>query len=135
GDRTKDWRDDYSLYSSSLASRPGSARLHSHLSKIMIERKDLSGAKTHIMKSLEIYPESADSWNNLGAILLNEKEYDAAFEHLMKAVTINPLLGSAWNNLCGYYFIRSDFEKACDACERAEKLGFRTPHNKKLRCF
>ncbi|MBM4388140.1 MAG: DUF1736 domain-containing protein, partial [Deltaproteobacteria bacterium] len=42
-DRTKDWRDDYSLYSSSLASRPGSARLHSHLSKIMIERKDLSG--------------------------------------------------------------------------------------------
>ncbi len=67
--RAHDWRAEEPLFRSSLRARPGSARMHANLGRLLTDQGKYDEAERHLRRAVAIAPDSAPAWLNLGVLL------------------------------------------------------------------
>lgn len=88
--RTREWKDELTLFRSAAETQPHSAWVQAALSSAYFEDGDIDGAHEHALRAREIYPEYAPAWNILGDIALARGQVDAAVTLLRTAVEHEP---------------------------------------------
>lgn len=86
--RIPDWKSNFTLFTTDVATVPNSARAHYNAGSVYIEEAKtnprLSGAyikqaREHLKEAVKIWPDYQDSYNNLGISYMNSAEFDEAY--------------------------------------------------------
>lgn len=110
------FHDERALFERSLAHRPGSARLHANLGRLLLLDGDPSGARAHLDEALRLHPGAVEARQTLALIVADEGDVDGALRLLEEAVALRRGLDPrAWTNLCAMRLRagRDDAEAAC----------------------
>lgn len=110
--RSRDWRDEFTLWSKIIAREPNSYKAHSSLGILLIkrgqEKEGISGLRT----SLSMNPSYPDAHNNMGTLYEQKGMYDDAANEYRCALRLNPNLSEAHYNLGNTYLKTSNYDKA-----------------------
>lgn len=96
--RNKDWRDEFSLFSSAALAYPASAKMHHAVGQVLAERGRMDRAILAFQRALSIR-EEAMTYNNLGNAYGVKGNYEQAVAAYRKAVDLDPQFAEAWKNL------------------------------------
>lgn len=129
-DRNKDWKDNFSLFSSDVKACPESARTHFALAseyRVEGERERDPTRRNSLQtkairgfnKSVEIYPGFTASWYNMGVTYYAKGEVDNALFAYQKAIETNPSYQQALNNIGVIYFNRKSYDSALKYFQKA----------------
>ena len=88
--RNRDWHDDETFYTRTLALSPDSSDMHNNLGYIYYGRGDLEGAKREWRRALEIAPQSTIASDNLSLVYMDEGQYDEAVGTLLRKIQVEP---------------------------------------------
>jgi hypothetical protein len=77
--RNVDWRDDYTLLTTTAQVSPRSARAQANAGAVLGGAGDLAGAERHFRRALEIHPDYQPAWKGLASVLrLSGRPVEAA---------------------------------------------------------
>lgn len=97
--RTREWRDDFSLFSALVRVDPASVNGHYNLGGIYQERGDLAKAQEHWQRTVEIAPRHSQALSQLGSVALVEGRLPEAEQYFAQAVAAGPDNAEARYNL------------------------------------
>ncbi|MDD5544895.1 MAG: tetratricopeptide repeat protein [Acidobacteriia bacterium] len=110
--RNADWRDAFSLASSTVRQSPNSAKAHEELGTAYFDRKDFVGALEEFRIGEKIFPESPQLMNDIGGTLLNQGKVAEAIPYLRRAADGLPNIPSIRYNLMVALTKQGDFQEA-----------------------
>ncbi len=110
--RSKDWRDEFTLWSKTLIREPGSYKAHSSLGILFIRKGLEQEGVSELQKSLLINRSYADAHNNLGTLYLQKGLYENAAKEFNYALKGNRNLSEAHYNLGIVYEKMNFYDKA-----------------------
>ena len=110
--RSRDWRDEFTLWSKTVAREPNSYKAHSSLGILLIKRGQEEEGISELRKSLSINPSYPDAHNNIGTLYEQKGMYDDAAKEYRCALRLNPNLSEAHYNLGNTYLKTSNYDKA-----------------------
>lgn len=84
------WADPMRLWQDALAKSPEKARPHMAVGWLYSNRGELTQAKTHLSRAVEIDPEYAMAWNNLGIAAQRLGDLDLAERSFSETIRIHP---------------------------------------------
>ncbi|MEO7413344.1 MAG: tetratricopeptide repeat protein [Opitutaceae bacterium] len=100
------YRDDITLYTTTLAKNPDAAMAHNNLGNTLVDRGRAREALPHLEAALKLRPHTALYENSLGYALLSLRESAAAIPHFERVLILEPdhvraqvYLGIALKNL------------------------------------
>ena len=96
--RNRDWKDDFSLFSSAARAYPKSAKMHQAVGQVLAERGLMDRAVLAFRRALSIR-EEAMTYNNLGNAYGVKGAFEQAAAAYRKAVDLDPQYAEAWMNL------------------------------------
>jgi tetratricopeptide (TPR) repeat protein len=117
--RNRVWRDDYSLWSHTVADSPDSAFARTDLAIVLAERGQLREAIVQYEEALRLDPASARTHNNLAVAYENAGRVDLAVEHLAAALRLEPGNAKAHVNLGNTYRRLGRLDQAIEEYRRA----------------
>jgi len=132
-DRSKDWKDNMSLYESGVIDSPNSSRTHTalaneystlaqSLSDANRKAELFKKAETEFETGLNIYPKNPESWYNLGVLYLATGNGTEAENANKKVIMYNPLFVKAYNNIGVVQGQRGEFRTAMENFKKAADL-------------
>jgi len=89
--RTRDWKDDLTLWTKTVQTAPASARARRNLGRLYMIRGRRQEAAQEFREAIRIMPNDAATWNNLGVMLLEQGNWDGAEQALTAALRLNVL--------------------------------------------
>jgi tetratricopeptide (TPR) repeat protein len=101
--RNRDWNNDLTLYTSTLASEPNAWHIRNNLGYALWYRGDGAGAEREWRAALEIKPENDIVLSNLGVVYKGEKRFPEAVEYFKRALSIDPKFTDAHLHLSETY--------------------------------
>jgi len=110
--RSRDWRDEFTLWSKIIAREPNSYKAHSSLGILLIKRGQEEEGISEMRKSLSMNPSYPDAYNNMGTLYEQKGMYDDAAKEYRCALRLNPNLSEAHYNLGNTYLKTSNYAKA-----------------------
>ena len=96
--RNKDWRDEFSLFTSAASAYPASAKMHQAVGQVLAERGRMDEAILAFRRALSIR-EEAMTYNNMGNAYGVKGAFEQALAAYRKAVYLDPQYSEAWKNL------------------------------------
>jgi Flp pilus assembly protein TadD len=94
--RTRDWRDDLTLWSAAIAAIPdASSKTHGQLALALSNARRGAESIPHFERALALGPEFPDLHNNLGLVLMRVGRMEQAARHFRRALELwpgNPLV-------------------------------------------
>ena len=121
--RVGDFRDAATLFSTSLANRPGSSRLHYDLALALDDAGDRVGAEAEYRRAAAIDPTDPEIRNNLGEILIRRGRPSEAIPEFLAALSARPAHRASLANLCNVLARGGDPASAEATCQRAAAAG------------
>jgi len=121
-DRASDFRSAEALFASSLASRPGSTRLHDNLGVALQDAGRLDEAEREFRRALAIDGENVEAHNNLGTVLQGRGDLAGATAEYVEALRLRPGMRPAAGNLC-VALSRAGDPRAAEWCREARRIG------------
>jgi tetratricopeptide (TPR) repeat protein len=116
--RNQDWRDHATLFLRALEVAPNSAKVHSNLGGVYLDRGLYDDGKRELEASLAILP-TVHAHRNLGTLYLRKGLPEAAIAEYRKAIALGPRDAEAYNNL-GYVLLdQGSVEEAITALGKA----------------
>jgi len=115
GVQTRYWKDDRTLWSTTLSQKPDSAVALVSLGLVESQQGHRERAVQLYRRAVEVKPHDVQAHNNLGAVLAEMGRLGEAGQHFQRAVEIDPKNVASLNNL-------SRFELQVGRLDRAEKL-------------
>lgn len=103
--RDRDWRDDDTLFRTSVAAAPDSKLARFAFGVVLKDRGDLAGARREWEEALRLDPRDAGSMTQLGTAAATQGDLAGAERMYRDALAINPCLAEANLNL-GHIFAR-----------------------------
>lgn len=97
--RNADWRDDRTLWMSTLRTSPHSFAAYNNLGVVEAEHGQRESAKVYFEQALRLAPQYYVAQDNLGKCLMDMGRYGEAVQVLQQAVAAAPFYATAWNNL------------------------------------
>lgn len=97
--RNRDWRDDLSLYSKTLAASPDAFPIRVNLGAVYWGQGNAARAEREWREALQLAPHSPVILNDLGLVYARQKRYDQAVEYYRQALDANPNYTDAHVNL------------------------------------
>lgn len=88
--RNRDWSDDVTLYTKTLAQSPDSYHIHNNLGTVLWRQGNVEGAKREWEEALALNPNNAIFLNNLGLVKSHQKSYQEAIEYFERAARRKP---------------------------------------------
>jgi len=130
--RNKDWKDNFSLFLSSVEATPNSSRVQSSLGSSYREQaeKEPAGIKRgnlygqaieQYRKAVEILPDNTEALYNMGVCYYSIGDHDHALKVYEQALKVSPEYTNAANNAGVIYFERRDYDNAKKYFELALK--------------
>lgn len=110
--RNRDWKDDFTLWSKTVLSSPGSFVAHGSLGRAYQDQGRSDLAIAEYKRALEIHPGDYKAFYNLGVIYEHRGDPARAVEYYRKAVASKPEFGDAHFNLANIYFRQGALDKA-----------------------
>ena len=110
--RSRDWRDEFTLWSKIIAREPNSYKAHSSLGILLIKRGQEEEGISELQTSLSMNPSYPDAHNNMGTLYEQKGMYDDAAKEYRCALRLNPNLSEAHYNLGNTYLKTSNYDKA-----------------------
>lgn len=104
GRRNEDYRSEQSIWSDTVAKRPGNARAHYNFAGRFFAEGRGADAIHHFGEARRIRPDFASAHSNLANLLLQSGALPAARRHAKEAVRLKPALAEAHSNLGGVLF-------------------------------
>jgi len=101
-ERARDWRDEETLYTQTLAYAPESARVRLNLGNLFLSRGDTERAAAEFDAGLSHHPDDPALLTNAGIAWTSLGRLDAAERALLRAVAVDPS-AQAWANLGALY--------------------------------
>ncbi len=115
--RTREWNNDYSLFSSVLKYNPNSWMSYQDLGTLHYQIKDYKNAHQFFLKALSIRNDHPLTYKSLGLIALETGHVDEAQKYFLKALLLNPG-DSEIGNLVAITF---DIQKRYDVAKQLYK--------------
>ena len=97
--QTRTYRDDFTLWQTTVAQNPTAALAHHNLAVLLSQRGDSSAALSHFEQALSLRPNYAHAHANLGDLLLQLGRPADALPHLEQALRLQPNYAAAHNTL------------------------------------
>jgi len=88
--RNRDWHDDETLYTRTLALSPDSSDIHNNLGYVYYGQGDLKRAEREWLQAQDIAPLNRIASDNLCLVYLDEGRYDEAVGNLLQSIRIQP---------------------------------------------
>ena len=121
--RNLDWKDNFTLWSKTVITSPGSDRAHNNLGIAYSERGLLDEAMAEYRKAIKINPNFANAHNNLGVAYYERGFLDEAMAEYRKALAINHKNVDAYNNLGTVYYERGLLDEAMAEYRKALEIN------------
>ena len=93
------WKNTTTLFDHALKVTEGNFVAHNLLAGALGEQGDLTGARNHIEKALQLRPDYAGAHYNLGLLMLRQRDFADAQEQFNLALQTNRLDPMIWNGL------------------------------------
>lgn len=138
--RNKDWKSNFTLFTSDLNHAPNSARVNFNYATTFFSQlpEDISEQQSQLPSIIEYYnralhidPNDKGTLVNLGVCYYRVKDYDNAFKCTTKAMEIDPNDATLFGNIADIYIMKFEYEKAIvyyKKCILSKADGFNT-HN------
>ena len=114
-DRARDWRDEETLYTQTLAYAPESARVRLNLGNLLLSRGETERAAAEFEAGLAHHPDDPDLLTNAGIAWTSLGRFEAAERALLRAVAVDSSDAQAWANLGALYGTRGRWGEARQA--------------------
>jgi tetratricopeptide (TPR) repeat protein len=88
--RVPDWKSNYTLALSDVATLPRSAKLQAGAGLVLAESGRASEAEEHLRRAITIYPDYAQMHYNLAVLLARRGALEEARMHLRRAIELAP---------------------------------------------
>ena len=124
--RNRAWRDDFTLWSDTVAKSPDSAYAHNELGLLFDERGDFTKASAEYEAAIRLAPGKPGAWNNYGVLLHRAGRLDAAEEKLLRAIEVDKAYAKAFVNLGNLYTATGRRAEALAAYREAVHLSPRS---------
>ena len=110
--RSRDWRDECTLWSKTIAREPNSYKAHSSLGILLIKKGLEEEGISELQRSLSINPSYPDAHNNMGTLYEKKGMYGNAINEYRYALHVNQNLSEAHYNLGNVYLKMHCYDKA-----------------------
>src|SRR6516164_3372438 len=128
--RNPDWRDDMSLYTSTVAASPAAYYMHNNLGVVYWNKGDVKGAEREWTEALRINPNVVIALDNLANLRHGLGHDEEAAGYSLRALALDPNDAEAHANLGAAYFTMANTQEAELHLRRAIALA---PVNVKAR--
>jgi protein O-mannosyl-transferase len=88
--RDREWRDNLTLYTATLAVSPDAYYIHNNLGTVYWRQGNVAAAANEWRTALRLAPDSELALHNLGLVAHAEKHYEAARILFLRAIAIQP---------------------------------------------
>ena len=121
--RNKDWKSNFTLFTSDIHRSVNSARVNFNYATSFFNQlpQDISEQQSQLpaiidyyKKALEIDGNDKNSLVNLGVCYYRVKDYENAYKCTSKAISIDPNDTSLFGNIADIYFMKSEYYKAIE---------------------
>ncbi|MDN3513680.1 MAG: tetratricopeptide repeat protein [Candidatus Brocadia sp.] len=126
--RNGTWRDEFTLWYSTVNREPDSVRAHQNLGVVHSARGFFDYAEFEYKKTLEINPRDAEAHYNMGNAYERKgmsdaaiKEYQEALREYKTAIGLDPGNADVHNNLAGIYLTKEVTDRAIAELKSALK--------------
>lgn len=123
-DRVFDWRDELTLWTSAVESRPQAATAWFALGNAHEQAGNVNEARTCWNRALKIDPKMPQVWLNIGIMERQRGDFAAAEEAYRRALEIQPRYGMAYYNLGILYEELEEVDKALECYREAARTLF-----------
>lgn len=120
--RSFEWKDNITLWTSTIERFPENYLARYHISDILRERGDEESALNELKESIRLEPDFHGSHHRLGLLYASMGLYDDAYAEFREVVRIDPENTNALYNLGVIYMDRGVWDKAAKELQRA--LGY-----------
>jgi tetratricopeptide (TPR) repeat protein len=121
--RNRDWRDNLTFYTATLATSPGAYIIHNNLGTVYWGEGNLAAAEKEWRAALELAPASEYVLHNLGLVANAQKNYGEAEALFLRALAIRPNYSDAHLDLGETYEATGRLQEAEAELRTAEKLS------------
>jgi tetratricopeptide (TPR) repeat protein len=97
--RNRDWNNDVTLYTKTLAVSPNSYHIRNNLGTVYWRHGDIAAAEGEWQEALRLAPRNAIIMNNLGLLRSKQERYGEAVEYFQRAMHLKPLYTDPHLNL------------------------------------
>lgn len=130
-DRNKDWKDNFTLYSTDVQNCDRSARCHYYYGISLMKDRALKASTENekqallfqainaLKKSIKILPGYSDAYGDLGLAYYRLKNYKEAETAYLKSTQLNSSNANSFSNLGSLYFETKNYAAAKNAYESA----------------
>jgi Flp pilus assembly protein TadD len=123
------YRDNQSLFRSTIARNPGCWMAYNNLGKeLMRSKEELPEAIVHLGRAIALRPDYAEAHNNLGLALSQSGRSNEAIPHLRTSLRLKPALFQTHNNLGIALASSGRPDEALKAFEQAAQLNPSMPN-------
>ncbi|MFN3531179.1 MAG: tetratricopeptide repeat protein [Candidatus Brocadia sp.] len=122
------WRDEFTLWHSTVNRESNSARAHHNLGVVYSLKGFSDYAEFEYKKTLEINPKDVESHFNMGNAYERKGMLDAAIKEYQEALRCNPVYADAYNNLGGIYKKKHIFDRAIELYKKAIQCNPFSPY-------
>lgn len=102
--RNADFASAISIWTDTVAKRPGNARAHHNLALAELARGRPAEAERHLQAALRLAPQSPESLYNLGVVLTRLGRMEEAVARYRESLALDPAQAAAHNNLGNLLF-------------------------------
>ncbi len=134
-DRNKDWKDNFTLYSTDVENCSKSARCQYHHGLAVMKTQALN-AKTQnekigylkeaivaFEKAITIHPNYSEAYADVGLAYFRMNDFKNAEKNYLKATQLNPANATAFSNLGSLYFNTQRYQQAKSSYERTLQIN------------
>ena len=120
--RNRDWRDDFTLLSRTLAVEPHASYMRTDLGVLKWNSHREAEAEREWRLALADMPDNPVALSNLGMAMLQQKHYEEAATYLQEAIALRPRYAAPHTHLAGVYAARGDNARAEAEFRRAVEI-------------
>jgi protein O-mannosyl-transferase len=120
--RNRDWRDDSTLVSRTLAVEPHASYMRTDLGVLEWNSHRKAEAEREWRLALADMPDNPIALSNLGMAMLEKKRYDEAAGYLQEAIALRPRFSAPHIHLAGVYAAKGDNARAEAELRRAVEI-------------
>jgi Tfp pilus assembly protein PilF len=101
--RNRDWSDDVTLYTKTLAMSPDSYHIRNNLGTVYWRQGNVAAAEREWQEAVRLAPRNAIILNNLGLVRTKQERYAEAVDYFQRAMHLKPLYTDPHLNLGAAY--------------------------------
>ena len=120
--RNRDWRDDFTLLSRTLAVEPHASYMRTDFGALQWNTGHKAEGELEWQLALADQPDNVVALANLGMAMLEKRRYQDAETYLLKAIALRPLYAAPHVHLGGVYAAEGDKPRAEAELRRAVEI-------------